>query len=119
MANPILNIVAGPFITGWLLLLQFIFILSLALKCYPIPAGGLLALEAIIIGMTSPESVYKEVATNLPTLLLLIFMVAGIYYLKDVVFVVFTRLFIAIRKNTGCRWHSVLSAPRFLPFWTL
>ncbi|MDY0258854.1 SLC13 family permease [Desulfovibrio sp.] len=104
VANPVLNIMVGPFITGWLLLLQFIFILSLALKCYPIPAGGLLALEAIIIGMTTPDAVYQEVVTNLPTVLLLIFMVAGIYYLKDVVFVVFTRLFIAIRKK---HWLSL------------
>jgi len=90
----------GPFIAGWMLLLQFIFTLSLALKCYPVPSGGLLALEAVIIGLTSPEHVYKEVAVNLPIILLLIFMVAAIYYLKDVIFFGFAKMFTAIKNKT-------------------
>ena len=102
--NPLLIFLIGPFITGWLLLLQFIFILALALKCYPIPAGGLLAIQGILLGLTTPEGVYREVTTNLPTLLLLIFMVAGIYYVKDVVFIVFNKIFVSIRKK---HWLSL------------
>ena len=97
--NPILLFILGPFITGWIMLLEFIFTLALALQCYPVPPGGLLALQGIIMGLTSPGSVYKEIAANLPTLLLLIFMVAGIYYIKDVIFVVFTKLFLKIEKK--------------------
>ena len=33
----------GNFIIGWVFLLQFIFTLALALKCYPLQPGGLLA----------------------------------------------------------------------------
>ncbi len=115
IANPLLLHLAGPFVTGWVLLVEFILILALALKCYPIPPGGLLALEAIVMGMTTPDNVYKEVAANLPTLLLLIFMVAGIYYTKDVVFVVFTKIFISIRKKwllslAFCMVSAVISA---------
>ena len=64
IANPILFHTVGPFITGWVLILQFIFTLALALKCYPLQPGGLLAIEAIIIGMASPESVYHEALAN-------------------------------------------------------
>ena len=34
--NPILLYVAGPFVTGWVLIGQFIFTLALALQCYPL-----------------------------------------------------------------------------------
>lgn len=97
--NPIVFFFISPFVAGWLLLVEFIFTLALALKCYPIPPGGLLALEAVIIGITTPDGVYKEVAANLPTLLLLIFMVAGIYYVKDIIFLIFTKVFISVRKK--------------------
>ncbi len=97
--NPLVFFLVSPFVAGWLLLMEFIFTLALALKCYPVPSGGLLALEAVAIGLTTPGGVYKEVAGNLPVLLLLIFMVAGIYYLKDVIFLVFTRAFISVRDK--------------------
>ena len=38
----------GPVIAGWLLLLQFIFTLVMALKCYPLQPGGLLVIEAVL-----------------------------------------------------------------------
>ena len=50
--NPFLFILYDPFIAGWILIGEFIFTLAMALKCYPLPAGGLLALEAVFIGMT-------------------------------------------------------------------
>lgn len=99
LLNPLLLLAAGPFITGWVLLLEFLFTLALSLKCYPVPSGGLLALEGIVMGLASPAGVYAEVAGNLPTVLLLIFMVSAIYYMKDVIFVVFTKLFLSIRRK--------------------
>lgn len=59
----------GP-ILGWLLLGQFIFTLAMALKCYPLLPGGLLALQAVALGLTSPESVLGEVEHNLAVILL-------------------------------------------------
>ena len=97
--NPLIFFFVSPFVTGWLVLLEFIFILALALQCYPVPAGGLLALEAVCIGITTPQTIYNEVNANLPTVLLLIFMVAGIYYLKDVLSLLFTKLFLKFRKK--------------------
>ncbi|VEI44876.1 sodium/proton antiporter [Actinobacillus equuli] len=40
------------------------FTLSMALKCYPLQPGGLLAIEAVIIGMTSPHHVKEEIMAN-------------------------------------------------------
>ncbi len=97
--NPILLITVGPFITGWILIGEFIFTLAMALKCYPLPAGGLLALEAVALGLTSAESVYEESVHNFPVLLLLIFMVAGIYFMKDLLHFLFTRVVIKIKSK--------------------
>jgi NhaB family Na+:H+ antiporter len=97
--NPILLFTVGPFITGWALIVEFIFTLAMALKCYPLPAGGLLAIEAIAFGMASPETVYHEVAQNLPVLLLLMFMVAGIYFMQDMLRFVFTKVLVGIRSK--------------------
>ena len=97
--NPLVYFLFSPFVAGWAVLIEFIFTLALALQAYPIAAGGLLALEAAIIGISSPQTIYREVATNLPTLLLLIFMVASIYYLKDVLSLIFTKIFLIFRKK--------------------
>jgi NhaB family Na+:H+ antiporter len=98
--NPIVFIMAGPFVAGWLLVLEFIFTLAMALKCYPLQPGGLLAIEALLIGLTSPETVLHETEANFPVILLLIFMVAGIFFLKDMLLFVFTKILINIRSKT-------------------
>lgn len=99
IVNPILLNTAGPFITGWVLIGEFIFTLAMALKCYPLPAGGLLALEAVAIGMTSPETVYHEALKNFEVILLLIFMVAGIFFMKDFLQFTFTRLLVRVQSK--------------------
>ena len=99
IANPILLKVYGPFITGWVLIGEFIFTLAMALKCYPLPAGGLLALEAVFIGMTKADTVYKETLANFEVILLLIFMVAGIYFMKDFLRFTFTRILVRVQSK--------------------
>lgn len=103
--NPLVLLVAGPFITGWLLIGEFIFTLAMALKCYPLPAGGLLAIEAVVIGLAKPETVYKEALANFEVILLLIFMVAGIYFMKDFLQFVFTRILVRVQSKI---WISLL-----------
>ena len=51
----------GGFITGWIFLIEFIFTLALALKCYPLQPGGLLAIQAIVLGLTTPYHVLYEI----------------------------------------------------------
>ena len=97
--NPILFFVFGPFIAGWALIAEFIFTLAMALKCYPLQPGGLLALEAIIIGMATPETVYMEAKNNFEVILLLVFMVAGIYFMKNLLLFVFTKILLGVRSK--------------------
>ncbi|MDI3326066.1 sodium/proton antiporter NhaB [Pontibacterium granulatum] len=97
--NPILFHTAGPVVTGWLLIFEFIFTLALALKCYPLQPGGLLALEAVIIGLTSPTTVSHEIESNLEVILLLMFMVAGIYFMKNMLLWAFTKILLKVRSK--------------------
>ncbi|MCL1123379.1 sodium/proton antiporter NhaB [Shewanella surugensis] len=98
--NPIVFYI-DPFTAGWLLVIEFIFTLAMALKCYPLQPGGLLAIEAIFIGMTSPSQVLYEIEANLEVLLLLIFMVAGIYFMKQLLLFVFTKIITKIRSKVA------------------
>jgi Na+:H+ antiporter, NhaB family len=98
--NPLFLMVAGKFAAGWLILAEFIFTLAMALRCYPLPSSGLLALQAVVLGLTTSETVYKEVSANLPVILLLVFMVAGIHFMKDLLHFVFTKILLGIRSKT-------------------
>jgi NhaB family Na+:H+ antiporter len=100
VANPILLITAGPVITGWVLLFEFIFTLMMALKCYPLQPGGLLAIEAAVLGLVTPHEIYHEVQAGLPVILLLMFMVAGIYFLREVLVYIFTKLLVQVKSKT-------------------
>jgi len=97
--NPIALFTVGPFLTGWLLIAEFIFTLAMALKCYPLPAGGLLAIQAVIFGLTRPETVYHEALNNFEVILLLIFMVAGIFFMKDFLQFTFTRILVRVHSK--------------------
>ncbi len=97
--NPVLLAVAGPFVTGWALIGQFIFTLALALKCYPLQPGGLLAIEAVIIGLTTPDAVYVETLSQFEVILLLMFMVAGIYFMKDLLLFAFTKVLLKVKSK--------------------
>ncbi len=94
--NPLLLLIAGPFVTGWVLIVEFIFCLAMALKCYPLQPGGLLALESVLMGLTNSETVYEEIVKNFPVLLLLMFMVAGIYFLKELLLFAFTKILLSV-----------------------
>ena len=96
--NPIL-VVYDPFIAGWALVLEFIFTLAMALKCYPLQPGGLLAVEAIILGLASPEMVFHEAEMNFPVIMLLMFMVAGIYFLREMLLYTFTKILLGVRSK--------------------
>ncbi|MGC7590926.1 Na(+)/H(+) antiporter NhaB [Bisgaard Taxon 46] len=108
--NPIIFFFVSPFLAGWLLVAEFIFTLAMALKCYPLQPGGLLALEAVAIGMTHPEHVKAEIMANFEVILLLIFMVAGIYFMKQLLLFVFTKLLLSIRSKIVLSFSFCLSA---------
>lgn len=89
----------GPSITAWLFIGEFIFTLAMALKCYPLQSGGLIAIQALLLGLTTPETAYHEVHQNLEVLLLLVFMVAGIYFMKPLLMFIFSKVFIRIKSK--------------------
>ncbi len=102
IANPLIFLLGGPhagFVAGWALVAEFVFTLGMALKCYPLEPGGLLALEAVAVGLASPDAVYREALANFPVILLLMFMVAGIYFLRDMLLFVFTKLLVGVRSK--------------------
>jgi Na+:H+ antiporter, NhaB family len=115
IVNPILDLTAGDFVTGWVLIAEFIFCLAMALKCYPLQPGGLLAIEAVLLGLTTAEGVYKETVANFSVLLLLIFMVAGIYFMKELLLFAFTKVLLKVRSKIAvslifCFLSALLSA---------
>ncbi len=109
--NPILLIVLnslglnGGFIMGWIILLQFIFTLALALKCYPLQPGGLLAIEALVMDLSNPYSMMHEIEANIEVILLLVFMVAGIFFMKNLMLTIFTKLLLNVKSKV---WLSLL-----------
>lgn len=99
--NPFIFL-ANPFIAGWLLVAEFIFTGD-GVKVLPLP-GGLLAIEAVIIGMTSAAHVREEVAANTEVLLLLMFMVAGIYFMKQLLLFILPVCYSVSARRWFCRW---------------
>lgn len=105
---------------GWIFIAEFIFCLAMALKCYPLQSGGLLAIQVLALGLTHPMyqispqthepvldalgnhvlgGVYAEVAQNLEVILLLVFMVAGIYFMKPLLMYIFVKVFTKIKSK--------------------
>lgn len=97
--NPIIWFSGFHFVAGWVLVGQFIFTLAMALKCYPLQPGGLIALQAVLLGMTSPETVYHEIEANLQVILLLVFMVAGIHFMRELLLFTFTKILITVKNK--------------------
>jgi len=59
----------------------------------------LLAIQAIVLGLASPEMVMHETERNFPVILLLMFMVAGIYFLREMLLFTFTKIILGIRSK--------------------
>jgi NhaB family Na+:H+ antiporter len=113
--NPVLLYLAGPTVAGWCVVAEFIFILAMTLKCYPLQPGGLLAIEAAMLGLTDAASIFRETVGALPAILLLLFMVSAIYFLKDLLLFAFSKLLLNLRSQTGlalvfCASAALLSA---------
>lgn len=114
-ANPLLLAVAGPVVASWVMLFQFIVTLMMALRCYPLQPGGLIAIEAAVLGLVTPAGIQQEIETGLPVILLLMFMVAGIFFLREMLVYTFTKLLVHVRSKTTvaflfCAVGALLSA---------
>lgn len=98
--NPILAMIS-PVLAGWVLVAEFIFTLAMALNCYPLIPGGFLAIEAAFIGLCDMDNVRHEIGANLEVILLLMFMVAGIHFVRDVLLFTFTKLMVKVRSHVA------------------
>lgn len=116
LINPLLLMIFGEFITGWIILLEFIFTLAMAHDCYPLLSGGLIAIETVALKMTTWDAVYDETVTNFPVILLLIFMVAGIYFLKDMLAFVFIKILLSFDNKIALS-VTFLLVGAFLSAW--
>ena len=94
-----LKYLVGTTILGWLFLGIFILTLAMALKCYPLQSGGIVALTILALGLTSPETVWHEIQANLGVLALLIFMVSFIYFMKPLLSFLFARLIVSVKSK--------------------
>ena len=105
-------------VVSWLFIGEFIFTLAMALKCYPLQSGGLLAIQILVLGLTHPMyktengiialddvgnkikgGVALEVEHNLEVILLLVFMVAGIYFMKPLLMYIFSKVFTKVKSK--------------------
>ncbi|MGG5289683.1 sodium/proton antiporter NhaB [Pseudomonas shirazensis] len=100
LLNPLVLATLGPVATGWLLVIQFIFTLGMALKCYPLMPGGLLLIEALLLKLTTAQALYDELLHNFPVILLLMFMVAGIHFMKELLLFLFSKILLGVHSKT-------------------
>lgn len=101
---------AAKSVLSWLFIGEFIFTLAMALKCYPLQSGGLLAIQILILGLTTPKNAYHEVEANLEVILLLMFMVAGIFFMKPLLMYIFSKVFVRIKSKMTLSFLFVLIA---------
>lgn len=111
--NVVLYYTAGPLVTAWAILAEFIFTLAMALKCFPLQPGGLLAIQMLLLGLTDTKTVYHEVEHGLPVLLLVIFMVAAVHFLREMLFRIINRILLGIRSRLLLNF-TVISAVAIL-----
>jgi NhaB family Na+:H+ antiporter len=92
---------SGHTIIGWAFIAMFILSLAMALKCYPLQSGGLLAIGALLLGLTTPETVWHEIQQNLGVILLLVFMVSFIYFMQPLLIFIFGKILLKIENKVA------------------
>jgi len=100
----------GKTIIGWTFIAMFILTLAMALKCYPLQSGGLLAIAVLLFGLTSPETVWHEIQQNLGVILLLVFMVSFIYFMQPLLVFIFGKILLKIENKIALSLMFSISA---------
>ena len=94
-----MTLLLGKTVVGWAFIAMFILSLAMALKCYPLQSGGLLAIAALLLGLTSPETVWHEIQENLSVIMLLVFMVSFIYFMQPLLVFIFGKILVKIENK--------------------
>jgi NhaB family Na+:H+ antiporter len=108
LLNVLLYFTAGPLVTAWVMLTEFIFTLAMALKCFPLQPGGLLAIQALFLGLTDATTAYHEIEQGLPVLLLVIFMVAAVHFLREMLFRIMNHILLGIRSRVLLNFVTIV-----------
>ena len=114
--NALLWWFAGDVAVGWAVVLEFIATLALSLKCYPLAPGGLLAIEALLLGLTTPARVYEETGHGLPIILLLVFMVSAIAFMQELLVWIFARVLVRSGSRQGLALSFCVAAAALSAF---
>jgi len=93
------TLILGKVVMGWAFIAMFIMTLAMALKCYPLQSGGLLGLAILILGLTNYHTVWHEIEQNLEVILLLVFMVSFIYFMKPLLVFIFGKLLVKVKNK--------------------
>ncbi|MEJ2743491.1 MAG: hypothetical protein P8176_13685 [Gammaproteobacteria bacterium] len=101
--NPLALIRFGYTVSAGLILMEFIVLLLMRLACHPLQAGGLIALQAVIMGLTTPAAITEDLLRIYPVFILIIFMLSGILFARELLFVLFTRIFLRIAPRCPCK----------------
>lgn len=99
LVNPLIKVAVNDTLCAWAVLLEFIFTLACGLYCYPLQSGGLIVLEAYMLGLAKSKTLLHEIEMNLNVLLLVVFMVAAIHFLKNLLLWVFTKLLLGVESK--------------------
>lgn len=100
LVNPLIKVAfENDQLCAWAVLLEFIFTLACGLYCYPLQSGGLIVLEAYLLGLAKSKTLLHEIEMNLNVLLLVVFMVAAIHFLKNLLLWVFTKLLLGVESK--------------------
>lgn len=93
------KLLLGDVVMGWAFIAMFIMTLALALKCYPLQSGGILGLAILVLGLTDYHTVMHEIIQNLEVILLLVFMVSFIYFMKPLLVFIFGKLLVRVENK--------------------
>ena len=69
-----------------------------------------MALQALALGLTDAYHVYHEIESNLEVVLLLVFMVSAIFFMKDLLLVIFTQIIKSIKNKSTLSFLFLISA---------
>ena len=111
-SNPIIyfillntNLDAG-FILGWIILGQFIVTLAMALECYPLQPGGLIAIQSVILGLTTSKHVYQSCIKFKSNLVASFYSGWYLFHERFLLFI-FTKLLINVKIKSFYRYYSL------------
>eukprot|EP01048_Picozoa_sp_COSAG05_P029948 COSAG05_NODE_10131_length_581_cov_1.543568_1_plen_174_part_01 len=71
-----------------------------ATDCYPLQPGGVLVIQGYVMGLATAHRFKHEVETNINVILLVIFMVSCIHFMKALLLWIFTDLLVKIENKT-------------------